>query len=182
MKRTFRLLSYGLLIVCTAAAGCGDSSLDTNDTDTGPSAIVLQTDDGLADNTVTDIAVDYVFNGIWIGTLNGISFYSKADSSLYTYGAEYTGIPDMQITSLLVEGGATVHGAFLEAGLADYLYFFYAPIIGGSGGTPVIDGFSVEGRREDSIRLVNLRHRRLGGDLLISGELKYPPPRSEAES
>ncbi len=108
MKKTFRHLYYGILLVCTAASGCGESTLDTNDGDTESNIVVLQTDDGLADNTVTDIAVDYVFNGIWIGTLNGISFYSKTDSTIYTYGAEYTGIPDMQITSLLVDNSGTV--------------------------------------------------------------------------
>ena len=79
-----------------------------------------------------------------------------------------------QITSLLVEGGAAVHGAFLKAGLVDQLQFFYAPLIGGDGGTSVIDGFRVSGDREDAIRLVNISHRRLDDDLLISGDVVFP--------
>gem|GEM_PF-4906365 len=106
-------ISIGV-IVCTGLlasmffAGCGDSALDNINTDSGGSVVVLHTGDGLADNTVTDIAVDYVFNGVWIGTRNGISFYSKADSTIFTYGAEYTGIPDMEITSLFVDNSGTV--------------------------------------------------------------------------
>jgi len=79
-----------------------------------------------------------------------------------------------QITSLLVEGGAAVHGAFLKAGLVDHLQFFYAPLIAGDGGTSVIEGFRVVGGRKDAIRLANVRHRRLDDDLLISGDVVYP--------
>ena len=39
----------------------------------------------------------------------------------------------MQITSLLVEGGASVNWAFLKAGAADKIWFFYAPKILGGG-------------------------------------------------
>lgn len=80
-----------------------------------------------------------------------------------------------RICSLLVEGGAAVHGSFLRAGLADYLQFFYAPIIGGDGGTPVIDGLLVDCGREQAVRLEQVRHRRFGNDFMISGALKYPP-------
>ena len=82
------------------------------------------------------------------------------------------------ITSLLVEGGAEVHGAFLKARLVDHLYFFYAPLIAGNGGTSVVQGFQDAGSREEAIRLHNAIHRRLGEDLMISGEVVYPLPRS----
>ena len=42
----------------------------------------------------------------------------------------------MQITSLLVEGGASVNWAFLKAGAVDKIWLFYAPKILG-GGTSV---------------------------------------------
>lgn len=83
-----------------------------------------------------------------------------------------------QVTSLLVEGGATVHGAFLRAGLADQLQFFYAPVLGGSGGTPVITDFLIEGTTEDAVRLKNVKYRRLGSDLMVSGDLEYRTPPS----
>ena len=79
-----------------------------------------------------------------------------------------------QITSLLVEGGAAVHGAFLKAGLVDHLQFFYAPLLAGDGGNSVIEGFRVAGGREDAVRLVNITHRRLDDDLMISGDVVFP--------
>ncbi len=78
-----------------------------------------------------------------------------------------------QVTSLLVEGGATVHGAFLRAHLADHLQFFYAPVLGGSGGTPVITDFSVSGGKDDAVQLKNASYRRCGPDLMVSGDLEY---------
>lgn len=79
-----------------------------------------------------------------------------------------------QITSLLVEGGAEVHGAFLKAGLVDHLQFFYAPLLAGDNGTSVIHGLRVDGGREQAVRLENVTHRRLDQDLLISGDVVYP--------
>lgn len=83
-----------------------------------------------------------------------------------------------QITSLLVEGGAAVHGSFLKAGLADHLEFYYSPLIGGDGGTGVIENFRVEGGRERSVKVTNVRQRRLGKDFLLSGDLVYPDKKS----
>ena len=79
-----------------------------------------------------------------------------------------------QITSLLVEGGATIHGAFLMAGLVDHLQFFYAPFIAGDSGTSVIQGVQVSDGRESAIRLRNVSHRRLDDDLLICGDVVFP--------
>jgi diaminohydroxyphosphoribosylaminopyrimidine deaminase/5-amino-6-(5-phosphoribosylamino)uracil reductase len=79
-----------------------------------------------------------------------------------------------QISSLLVEGGAAVHGSFLRAGLADYLQFFYAPILVGDGGTPVIDELFAARGREQAVRLEGVKKRRFGNDFMICGELKYP--------
>ena len=82
-----------------------------------------------------------------------------------------------QVTSLLVEGGATVHGAFLRAGLVDHIHFFYASLIAGDGGTAVIQGVQTDGGREDAIRLDNISRRRLGDDLMISGDVVFPDRR-----
>ena len=43
------------------------------------------------------------------------------------------------IQSLLVEGGATIHGAFIGAGLVDRVALFFAPRLAG-GGVPVAKG------------------------------------------
>jgi diaminohydroxyphosphoribosylaminopyrimidine deaminase / 5-amino-6-(5-phosphoribosylamino)uracil reductase len=79
-----------------------------------------------------------------------------------------------QITSVLVEGGATVHGAFLNAQLVDHLQFYYAPLIAGDSGTSVIQGFQVDGGPEQAVRLHNITHRRLDEDLMIAGDVYFP--------
>ena len=79
-----------------------------------------------------------------------------------------------QITSLLVEGGAEVHGSFLNAGLVDHIQLFYAPFVAGDNGTGVIKGIQTEGGKEEAIRLHNTSHRRLGDDVMISGDVLFP--------
>lgn len=51
---------------------------------------------------------------------------------------------DNNQTSVLVEGGARVHGAFYRQGLVDELLLFYAPCIIGDQGIPLVQGFSLK--------------------------------------
>ena len=60
---------------------------------------IFRIEDGLSDNSVTGLKIDYIRNGVWFTTRNGLSFYSITDSTFKTYGAEYA-IPDMEMTSL----------------------------------------------------------------------------------
>lgn len=76
------------------------------------------------------------------------------------------------ICSVLVEGGACVHGAFLGEKLFDYAHLFYAPIFAGDRGVPLIKGYQVQ-ERDSAPRLVDVTHKRLGEDMLISGRLSY---------
>ncbi len=72
------------------------------------------------------------------------------------------------IQSLLVEGGAEVHAAFIAAGLVDRIAFFTAPILFG-GGVPVALGV---GRGvNDALALGPLIVRRLDGDLLVTADV-----------
>lgn len=72
------------------------------------------------------------------------------------------------VQSLLVEGGADVHGAFIRAGLVDRVAFFLAPRLLG-GGTPIARG---AGRPvAESLRLGPARVRRVGGDLLLEADV-----------
>ena len=52
------------------------------------------------------------------------------------------------ITSVLVEGGARVHGAFYRQNLVDELLLFYAPCIIGDLGTPLVHGYTLTNRLE----------------------------------
>lgn len=51
-----------------------------------------------------------------------------------------------QVCSLLVEGGAAVHGAFWGQKLVDELRLYYAPYIIGDLGLPLVSGFTLDGR------------------------------------
>ncbi len=79
-----------------------------------------------------------------------------------------------QITSLLVEGGAAVHGSFLKARLVDHVQFYYAPVFGGDDGLGVISDYRGSGGEGRAVCLERVKHRRLGDDLLISGDVVYP--------
>lgn len=77
-----------------------------------------------------------------------------------------------EICSLLVEGGAQVHGAFLREQLIDYAYLFYAPLFAGDGGVSLLEGTSIPSRR-NAPRLSAIRYKQYGEDLMISGQLQY---------
>lgn len=102
---------------------------------------------------------------------------SVEDSGKLSLAEILSALGSRQITSLLVEGGAEVHGAFLKAGLVDHVKFFYAPLLAGDKGTSVIQGFQVDGGREQAIRLENITTRRLDEDLMIAGDVVYPANR-----
>jgi diaminohydroxyphosphoribosylaminopyrimidine deaminase/5-amino-6-(5-phosphoribosylamino)uracil reductase len=74
------------------------------------------------------------------------------------------------VQSLLLEGGATLSGAFLRAGLVDKLILFYAPRILGGGGIPLLAGPGAA-RMADAIPVRDVTVHRFGEDICISG---YP--------
>jgi diaminohydroxyphosphoribosylaminopyrimidine deaminase/5-amino-6-(5-phosphoribosylamino)uracil reductase len=77
----------------------------------------------------------------------------------------------ISVTSLLVEGGATVAAGLLEALLVDKVTFFLAPmIIGGREAVPAIAGTGVS-RLRDACRLRDLTLRNRDQDLELTG---YP--------
>ncbi|WP_420209418.1 bifunctional diaminohydroxyphosphoribosylaminopyrimidine deaminase/5-amino-6-(5-phosphoribosylamino)uracil reductase RibD [Candidatus Electronema sp. JC] len=70
------------------------------------------------------------------------------------------------LTSVLVEGGAAVHGAFLRAGLADEACLFVAPCFIGENGTPFLSGDAPEAL------LTEMTAEKLGQDVLLRGLLQ----------
>jgi diaminohydroxyphosphoribosylaminopyrimidine deaminase/5-amino-6-(5-phosphoribosylamino)uracil reductase len=72
------------------------------------------------------------------------------------------------VQSVLVEGGAQIHGAFIAAGLVDRVVLFLAPKLLG-GGLPVASG---AGRTvAESLRLGPLSVRRVGSDLMLAADV-----------
>ncbi len=75
------------------------------------------------------------------------------------------------VNSLLIEGGGTLAASALAAGLVDRVYFFLAPlIVGGAKALTPVEG---EGARRlgQAWRIRGMRTRRVGEDLLITGEV-----------
>jgi len=76
------------------------------------------------------------------------------------------------VTRVLVEGGGELAGALFAAGLLDEIHLFVAPIlIGGADSVPALGGKGTA-RVELAPRLENLRVRRRGPDLWVSGFIK----------
>jgi len=75
------------------------------------------------------------------------------------------------ITSVLVEGGSTTIGPFLENELVNKVHCFIAPGLLGSG----LTGFAFGRRRlQKVLRLTDISLRPLSGDLVLEGAIKYP--------
>ena len=74
------------------------------------------------------------------------------------------------IDSLLLEGGGTLNGAMLEAGLVDRIQAYIAPkLIGGNGKSPV-QGNGVS-RMAEALVLENVEFSRVGDDFLLEGDV-----------
>ena len=83
------------------------------------------------------------------------------------------------VQSMLVEGGPTVAGALLEAGLVDVLAWVTAPlVIGGDGAPMAVRGVGAD-QIADATRIPAPRVERLGDDVLVIGRLR-PVPDGEA--
>ena len=79
---------------------------------------------------------------------------------------------ERSIQSVLIEGGANVAGAFLDAGLVDKVSFFIAPlIIGGCDAPPAIGGTG-PATIADALRLHDVVFQQHGPDIEITGYIK----------
>jgi diaminohydroxyphosphoribosylaminopyrimidine deaminase/5-amino-6-(5-phosphoribosylamino)uracil reductase len=79
-----------------------------------------------------------------------------------------------EVQSLLLEGGPTLAGAFLRAGLIDKLLLFVAPkLIGGDDAPPLFAGPGARSLAE-SVPVGELEVEELGDDLLLTAYLNEP--------
>jgi diaminohydroxyphosphoribosylaminopyrimidine deaminase/5-amino-6-(5-phosphoribosylamino)uracil reductase len=76
-----------------------------------------------------------------------------------------------EIAFLLLEGGATLAGAFLEAEEIDEMRLFVAPIVLGGNGRPLFDSTGPE-RVEAAVRPLVVASEQSGDDILIRARLK----------
>ena len=78
-------------------------------------------------------------------------------------------LANRELTSVLVEGGGTIHFSMLAAGLVDKIFAFVAPkIIGGVNALTAVEGAGFK-KLSDAIALKNLTIERLDDDILIEG-------------
>ncbi|MGA7558826.1 MAG: bifunctional diaminohydroxyphosphoribosylaminopyrimidine deaminase/5-amino-6-(5-phosphoribosylamino)uracil reductase RibD [Terriglobales bacterium] len=78
---------------------------------------------------------------------------------------------ELEITSLLIEGGALVNGAALASGEVDKVFLYYAPKIFGHGAVPFIADEALLGKAQ-CVRRFELH--RFGEDFALEGYLRDP--------
>src|SRR5882762_4192009 len=80
----------------------------------------------------------------------------------------------MEITSLLVEGGAMINGAALASGIVDKVFLYYAPkILAGTGSVPFATGPGFA-HMSDAAGVKAIRLHRFGEDFAVEGYLRDP--------
>ncbi len=80
----------------------------------------------------------------------------------------------MEVTSLLIEGGALVNWAALAAGIVDKVFLYYAPkILAGTGSVPFASGAGFRKISEAAL-VSNITLHRFGEDFAVEGYLRDP--------
>jgi diaminohydroxyphosphoribosylaminopyrimidine deaminase/5-amino-6-(5-phosphoribosylamino)uracil reductase len=80
----------------------------------------------------------------------------------------------MEITSLLIEGGALVNWAALAAGIVDKVFLYYAPkILAGTGSVPFAAGTGFQ-RISEAAVVRNIALHRFSEDFAVEGYLRDP--------
>ncbi len=81
---------------------------------------------------------------------------------------------EMEITSLMIEGGAMVNAAALTSGVVDKVFLYYAPrILAGTASVPFAGGAGFA-NISDAAYVKSIRMHRFGEDFAVEGYLKDP--------
>lgn len=81
---------------------------------------------------------------------------------------------ELEITSVMIEGGSTVNGMILTSGLADKIFLYYAPkIMGDAQAVPFAVGASFNAGNQ-KLRVHGARLPRFGEDIAIDAYLRDP--------
>jgi diaminohydroxyphosphoribosylaminopyrimidine deaminase/5-amino-6-(5-phosphoribosylamino)uracil reductase len=81
---------------------------------------------------------------------------------------------EMQITSLMIEGGSMVNGAALAAGIVDKVFLYYAPrILAGTASVPFAGGAGFA-TISDAAYVKSTRLHHFGEDFAVEGYVKDP--------
>jgi diaminohydroxyphosphoribosylaminopyrimidine deaminase/5-amino-6-(5-phosphoribosylamino)uracil reductase len=120
----------------------------------------------IASRAATRSATDALrASGVEVIVVTGQNEHSRVRSALAELGQR-------DVTSLMLEGGSHLAGAFFDAGEIDELRLFVAPLLlGGRQAPGLIGGEGVE-RIADAARPVELTREAVGDDLLTIARLK----------
>jgi diaminohydroxyphosphoribosylaminopyrimidine deaminase / 5-amino-6-(5-phosphoribosylamino)uracil reductase len=81
---------------------------------------------------------------------------------------------EMEITSLLIEGGAMINWAALASGIVDKVFLYYAPkILAGTGSVPFAAGAGFR-HMADAAYVKSIHLHRFGEDFAVEGYLRDP--------
>jgi diaminohydroxyphosphoribosylaminopyrimidine deaminase / 5-amino-6-(5-phosphoribosylamino)uracil reductase len=80
---------------------------------------------------------------------------------------------ELEITSLLIEGGSRVNAAALSSGVVDKLFLYYAPKILGEGSVPFVASQGA-GQHHGVIQARHLQLHQFGEDFAVEGYLRDP--------
>ena len=79
---------------------------------------------------------------------------------------------ELEITSLMIEGGSTVNGTALASNLVDKVFLYYAPKILGGGSIPFAAGAGFHAI--SPVQVKHVRLHRFGEDFAVEGYLRDP--------
>jgi diaminohydroxyphosphoribosylaminopyrimidine deaminase/5-amino-6-(5-phosphoribosylamino)uracil reductase len=79
---------------------------------------------------------------------------------------------EMEITSVLIEGGSEINQAALEAGVPDKVYFYFAPVIMGGSAVPFVAGAGFAFSGTPRVKCITVH--RFDEDFAVEGYLKDP--------
>jgi len=80
----------------------------------------------------------------------------------------------LEITSLIIEGGALINWAALAANIVDKVFLYYAPkILAGTGSVPFAAGYGFR-HMNDAAYVKSIKLHRFGEDFAVEGYLKNP--------
>lgn len=101
-------------------------------------------------------------------------------AEVVTFGRERVDIPALmdflgreELTSVFVEGGASVHWSFLSAGLVDKVRAFIAPMLMGGADAPTAVGGAGFESPQAALRLTDTTVEQVGADILMTGYPQY---------
>lgn len=81
---------------------------------------------------------------------------------------------ELEITSVMIEGGSTVNWTALAAGVVDKVFFYYAPkILAGTGSIPFAAGVGFR-RMSEAAQVKHVHLHRFGEDFAVEGYLRDP--------